>query len=237
MGNCQQYCPPGFPGPVANDPNQTSMVVGCGPPGSVQGLVFCPDNGEWESAGGTGVGTCTYDSLKPGCGLACDAGQTCGKDGLAGHCMTSGEQVKCQRRAGSAGYKADPKSCCQGGVATIGNVTCDPKYRDPLGPACLALAGTPKVTPYPDGTMVRCEVDGYIYRVEEGKKRFVPTMEILKSYGGTYEPDKSGACVRIRSMPNGPNLEMYKAPSSQTPNPQSGSGGGATTSQPWAAAT
>jgi hypothetical protein len=111
------------------------MDKGCGPDLDTnekylkdQGFKW-PDNGEFEY-GGRG-GDCNMCSLVEGYGCECHG---------------SGEYVGGKRgKVKRVEYKADPTECCfanverKDAIKTIGNLTCDPKYRDPGGTDCTNI--------------------------------------------------------------------------------------------------
>ncbi len=85
---------------------------------------YIPDNGEYEWAGRGG--SCTYcihhQPEGPKCRPGCDE-------------ITIGQGGLYRRKS----YLANPEECCLTGKSMIGNVTCDPKYRDNRSTSCFPL--------------------------------------------------------------------------------------------------
>lgn len=109
----------------ADDPlNQaiqmTDACVFKGSGGSSQASGLIPDNGEYSWAGTTGscavCSTCAPRRMEKSDG-SCDDSLRCGWEG----------EVPQYKRTG---YNAPVDDCCLNGVKTVGNKTCDPKYRD-----------------------------------------------------------------------------------------------------------
>lgn len=129
--------------PTASDlvslkPGDQRIIVGSCSTTSVTNKASCPPEFKKVFAPDSG---CDTDTLDPGAVFDCvgdnGAGATCGTGGDTGHCEVRGKQTACQRLDGGAGYQADPVACCKSqGTLTIGNLTCDPIYRDPNGTAC-----------------------------------------------------------------------------------------------------
>jgi len=102
------------------------LAAGCGPAGSANLYVGCPQNGEFI-ADGEG-GNCYYNGAKPGTEIACSSG--CRDEN--GNCAIAGKRIRCKRVA----YKGDPTRCCLSGAQTDGNTTCDPAYNSVSNVGC-----------------------------------------------------------------------------------------------------
>jgi hypothetical protein len=100
---------------------------GCAPLGTGVSYLseYIPDNGEYSWAGeGSACYFCSFDKPNSiGCSVGCDGISCCA---IVGHTGT-------YKRTS---YKADPKQCCLQSASTIGNLTCDPKYRNPTSSNC-----------------------------------------------------------------------------------------------------
>jgi hypothetical protein len=114
------------PEKAQNNPNDAINQVitinpGCGLAGTAENSLgkYIPDNGEYIWAGENG--SCHYCSLDAGVEAAkCDSG--CADISC---CAIIGARGSYKRTK----YLADPLTCCLQEKATIGNLTCDPKYR------------------------------------------------------------------------------------------------------------
>lgn len=94
--------------------------------------LLCPQNGEWTP---TSTGPCNGSRTEDYCGRGGNSGEFGGCCGGTCH-IIGGCSTTCVR----TGYGADPTACClsPAGTKTIGNKTCDPRYRNPLSIDCTA---------------------------------------------------------------------------------------------------
>ena len=119
---------------VNNNPNdnidkELTIPNGCAIYGSARSYLepFIPDNGEYEWKR-EGTSSCNYCSNSMGDQTTC---HYC--DGWC--CPIIGSSGIYTRKS----YNANPLQCCLQGKDTIGNLTCDPKYRNPDGEGCNAI--------------------------------------------------------------------------------------------------
>ena len=126
MGKCKKLNPI----QAINDPqieiNEVRDIQGaCGDAGTAANSLskYIPQNWEYEFV--SGRGSCHF----------------CGKPPHAMTCSTGCSDGCCAIVGSKGGYKrvsynADPLQCCLAQTATIGNFTCDPKYRNNTSEDC-----------------------------------------------------------------------------------------------------
>jgi hypothetical protein len=134
MGNCNKIV--AQPAKV-NPDDQIGTVLtvpgACAPAGTGAGWIagLIPQNGEYEWAGeGSSCFYCSNGAPNSiSCSVGCDGVDCCA---IVGHTGT-------YKRTS---YKADPVQCCITGQPMIGELTCNPDYRNPNSSACYDIVKT-----------------------------------------------------------------------------------------------